>query len=76
MHTVTLTIQDDSIYEQLMQFVHGFRQVEIRDSQSPITVADRREALTLALNECKKVNVFSAIDNPIVWQQQMRDEWE
>lgn len=36
MHTVTLRIKDDGIYEQLMQFISGLRQVEIRDAQSKI----------------------------------------
>lgn len=76
MHTVTLRIQDDGIYEQLMQLISGFRQVEIRDSQSKIKIDERRESLKLALTECRKVNAFSAIENPVSWQQQIREEWE
>jgi hypothetical protein len=76
MHTVTLRIQDDGIYEQLMQLISGFRQVEIRDSQSKIKIDERRESLKLALTECRKINAFSAIENPVSWQQQIREEWE
>jgi hypothetical protein len=76
MHTVTLRIKDDGIYEQLMQFISGLRQVEIRDAQSKIEVDERRESLKLALTECRKMNAFSAIENPVSWQQQIRAEWE
>ena len=35
-----------------------------------------KEKIIMAINEMKKVNMFSEIDNPTQWQKKLRNEWE
>ena len=77
MHTVTLKIPDEAIYEQLMQLLRSFRQVEVSEATTNITVQhDTAPSLQQLLDRCSASNVFNKIQDPVAWQQTIRDEWQ
>ncbi|MBK8429248.1 MAG: hypothetical protein IPL27_26315 [Lewinellaceae bacterium] len=44
--------------------------------EEPKRSLDRKERLRLALRKMEKIKMFSKIEDPIVWQKEMRNEWE
>lgn len=36
----------------------------------------KKENLLNVFNKMKSQNMFSSIENPVLWQKQIRDEWE
>lgn len=43
---------------------------------APKSVASKKESFRNALKKMEKVNMFSKIQDPVVWQKEMRNEWE
>jgi Txe/YoeB family toxin of Txe-Axe toxin-antitoxin module len=75
MHTVKLKMEDN-IYKNIMFILKnlqlkGLEIEEIYENTSSKTT--KRKIKELFSN--KKVDTFKAIDNPMQWQRQQRDEW-
>ncbi|AFM03951.1 hypothetical protein Fleli_1529 [Bernardetia litoralis DSM 6794] len=39
-------------------------------------VLDKKEKIRLALQKMATTTMFSKIDNPVLWQKKLRDEWK
>ncbi|WP_375563064.1 hypothetical protein ACE193_11250 [Bernardetia sp. OM2101] len=37
---------------------------------------NKKEKIRLALQKMATITMFSKIDNPVLWQKKLRDEWE
>jgi len=44
--------------------------------EQPERSAGKKERLRLALRKMENINMFSKIEDPIVWQKGLRNEWE
>ena len=42
----------------------------------PHKVSAKKELLRETFQKMKKADMFNKIDNPTLWQKQVRDEWE
>ncbi len=43
--------------------------------EKPQNYLTRKEKLRLTFQKMEKVNMFSKIENPTLWQKGLRDEW-
>ena len=76
MRSVRLQI-DDSIYNNIMFLlnnlkINGLQIIEQKNEN--ITVSTQKELLQ-ELFKHKQVKAFENIENPVLWQQEQRDEW-
>ncbi len=44
--------------------------------ETPTVPSNKKEKLLATLKKMKHLNMFSSIENPILWQKKLRDEWE
>lgn len=41
-----------------------------------LDLINKKEKIRLALQKMATTTMFSKIDNPVLWQKKLRDEWE
>lgn len=44
--------------------------------ETPQNQLSQREKLLITFNKMKQQRMFQSIENPTIWQKQLRDEWE
>lgn len=73
----TTTINEGIIHvpENMKPYYNSRVRVLILADESE-TNSSNKEKLLVAINDMKKVNMFSKIDNPTQWQKKLRNEWE
>ena len=76
MHTVKLTMED-GIYQNIMFILKNLhvKGLEIEEVDENITVNSTKTKIKELFSN-KKVDIFKTIDNPMLWQEQQRDEWQ
>lgn len=77
MKSVTLQM-DDSIYNHIMFLLKNLKinGLQIVEQKNEKQVVPTQKELLQELFKHKEVNVFKGIEDPVLWQQQQRDEWE
>ena len=76
MHTVKLNIHD-SIYDHVMFILKNLQPkgLEIKElSNDPQSKTTKAKMKDLFAN--KDIEIFKTINDPILWQEQQRDEWQ
>ena len=43
---------------------------------TPSVQVSKKEKLLATLKKMQQFNMFSSIENPVLWQKQLRNEWE
>lgn len=69
----------DSIYEHIIFFLKSLPSNLIRISDVKVESSQQINSVKNKVEELfKKTNIktFQNIDNPVTWQQRIRDEWE
>lgn len=70
----TAKIEQGSI--RLPQQFQAYENAYVRIMLEVETPQISKQGLLAAFKNLQKTNVFSSIENPIVWQKKLRDEWE
>jgi len=76
MKSVKLQI-DDSIYNNIMFLLNNLKinGLQIIEQKNENIAVSTQKELFQELFRHKQVKVFQDIENPVLWQQQQRDEW-
>lgn len=70
----TAKIEQGSI--RLPQQFQAYENAYVRIMLEVETPQISKQGLLAAFKNLQKTNVFSSIENPIIWQKKLRDEWE
>ena len=60
-------------FEDIRRFNHSMVEIIIIPKNEP--VLNRKNNLQLILDKYKDVHPFEDIDDAVIWQQKVRDEW-
>ena len=71
MHTLTLSIQDENVYQQLMQIIQSLSNINILEDKPTTTKIVQDNGLDFGQFP---VSAFKNID-AVAYQRAMRDEW-
>lgn len=77
MTTLRITVDNRKNEQLLTRMLKSI--VFVKDVEEDITVnqpADQFEMLSQVLKTIKPNSVLNSIDNPVIWQKKLRDEWE
>ncbi len=71
MHTIKLTVED-SIYNHIMFLLKSLNKKDIKIIEDRVTTNKETN-----INFSKyKVKAFQNIEDPVKWQQEIREEWD
>jgi hypothetical protein len=77
MTTLRITVDNRKNAQLLTKMLKSI--VFVKDVEEDITVnksADQYKMLSQVLKTIKPNSVLNSIDNPVIWQKEIRDEWE